>query len=256
MRILYGHAPAFETKVPAELARWGIHCDIVEPLAGTGAKAEQHGPYDAVLLQAPDAGRTIRGVLRDLGRRGLPAPVLVLAGNPSAAAERALLMLGADAVLRHPVPAAILAPRLRAAQRQRLADTGTGLVCAGIALDRNRRSARVDGRPVALTPREFDALEILLRHRGMALTKEYFLHLLYAGEECPGPRILDVLVCKLRRKLAACGAAGIIRTFRGHGYAAMGPDRTMPSTAGGEPAAKAPQREAPPRPVVPRQFPA
>jgi two-component system cell cycle response regulator CtrA len=76
----------------------------------------------------------------------------------------------------------------------------------------------VDGRDVHLTGKEYSILELLVLRKGMVLTKEAFLNHLYGGMDEPEVKIIDVFVCKLRKKLARAGAEGIIGTIWGRGY--------------------------------------
>jgi two-component system cell cycle response regulator CtrA len=88
----------------------------------------------------------------------------------------------------------------------------------GLTVDLDGRRARVNGALVQLTAREFDCLAFLARRRGVTLTKEMFLAHLYAGRDEPEMKIIDVFICKVRRKLADAGAAGVIETVWGRGY--------------------------------------
>jgi two-component system cell cycle response regulator CtrA len=76
-----------------------------------------------------------------------------------------------------------------------------------VDVDLDGRRVRIEGRIVPLTGREFDCLAFLARRRGVTLTKEMFLAHLYEGRAEPEMKIIDVFICKLRRKLADAGAA-------------------------------------------------
>jgi hypothetical protein len=71
---------------------------------------------------------------------------------------------------------------------------------------------------VQLTGKEFAILELMVLRRGMVLTKEAFLNHLYGGMDEPDMKIIDVFICKLRKKLAQAGAAHLIETIWGRGY--------------------------------------
>jgi DNA-binding response OmpR family regulator len=87
--------------------------------------------------------------------------------------------------------------------------------------------ALVDDRPVKLTGKEYAILELLSLRKGTALTKEMFLDHLYGGVDEPEVKIIDVFVCKLRRKLAlATGGRHYIETLWGRGYVLR--DRALP----------------------------
>ncbi|MBP0447859.1 response regulator transcription factor [Roseomonas sp. SSH11] len=132
--------------------------------------------------------------------------------------EQEAFSLGADDVLHTPVSLQLLVVRLQAIQRRILGYSTAVLRCGNVTLNQSRREVAVDGTDVRITAREFDVLETLMLHRGMLLTKDLFMSRAYNESDGPNLRILDVFVCKLRRKLAAAGAAEIVRTVWGSGY--------------------------------------
>ncbi len=86
------------------------------------------------------------------------------------------------------------------------------------------RVVSVDDHPVRLTAKEYGILELLCQRKGTTLTKEMFLNHLYDGMKEPGLKIIDVFVCKLRKKLAqATGGKHYIETVWGRGYALRDP---------------------------------
>jgi two-component system cell cycle response regulator CtrA len=76
----------------------------------------------------------------------------------------------------------------------------------------------VDGQQVHLTGKEYAILELLVLRKGMVLTKEAFLNHLYGGMDEPEMKIIDVFICRLRKKLALAGADNLIGTVWGRGY--------------------------------------
>jgi two-component system, cell cycle response regulator CtrA len=98
-----------------------------------------------------------------------------------------------------------------------------------LVVNLDQRVALVDDRPVRLTGKEYDILELLVLHKGTPLTKAMILGHLYAGKDEPEVKIIDVFVCKLRKKLAqATGGSHYIETVWGRGYVLRDP-----STASG-----------------------
>ena len=85
-------------------------------------------------------------------------------------------------------------------------------------LNLDSRDGSVNGTPVHLTGKEYAILELLVLRKGMVLTKDAFLNHLYGGLDEPEMKIIDVFVCKLRKKLQAAGAANLISTIWGRGY--------------------------------------
>ena len=88
----------------------------------------------------------------------------------------------------------------------------------------------VDDQPVHLTGKEYGILELLSRHKGTIVTKEMFLNHLYGGMNEPELKIIDVFICKLRKKLAdATGGDHHIETVWGRGYMLRDPKATAPT---------------------------
>ena len=88
----------------------------------------------------------------------------------------------------------------------------------------DKRAASVDDQPVHLTVKEYGILELLSLRKGTTLTKEMFLNHLYGGMDEPELKIIDVFVCKLRKKLAqATGGSHYIETVWGRGYVLRDP---------------------------------
>ena len=87
-----------------------------------------------------------------------------------------------------------------------------------LQLNLDSREVLVSGRSVHLTGKEYAILELLVLRKGMVLTKEVFLNHLYGGMDEPEMKIIDVFICKLRKKLADAGAPNVIGTVWGRGY--------------------------------------
>lgn len=218
MRILLGSPDHDRAGLLRSLGAEGRLADLAEPFADLASIAQHSGPYDVIVLSVADCRTQALPALRELRRRGLRMPVLVVAGTLTPEDEQQALNLGADDVLARPVSTPILVARMKAMVRRALGHASSQVVCGNVVLDQARQLVSVDGRPVRITRREFDVLETLMLRRGVLLTKEHFMSRLYGAEDGPDQRILDVFVCKLRRKLAAAGAAEIVRTVWGRGY--------------------------------------
>jgi two-component system, cell cycle response regulator CtrA len=88
-----------------------------------------------------------------------------------------------------------------------------------LAVNLEKRLVTVDGNPVCLTDKEYEILELLSLRKGTILTKEMFLNHLYPEMDEPEVKIIDVFMCKLRKKLAqATGGRHYIETVWGRGY--------------------------------------
>ena len=98
-----------------------------------------------------------------------------------------------------------------------------------LVVDLETRVVTADGKPVLLTGKEYTILELLSRRKGVTVTKEMFLGHLYGGKDEPELKIIDVFVCRLRKKLAqATGGKHYIETVWGRGYRLRDPAE-MPS---------------------------
>lgn len=93
-----------------------------------------------------------------------------------------------------------------------------------LVVDLDTRTAAAGGAPVPLTGQEYAVLALLARRKGQAVTKAMLLDHLYGGLVRPDTRIVEVFVCKLRKKLSrACGGDNFIHTVRGGGYSLLEP---------------------------------
>jgi two-component system cell cycle response regulator CtrA len=224
MHILLASPIAGWATLASGLASLGVRCDNTNTLDDLSSVLALSGPYDALVLRVDGSLREVQAAVCDLRRRGLGLPIAILCGRtPQPAEEEALLHAGADDVLHNPLHLRVLLARLQALSRRARGHACARLVCGNVTLDQAQHAALVDDRRVNLTAREFDFLEALMLHKGVLLTKERFMTSLYADGAAPDSKIVDVFVCKLRRKLAECGAAEMIRTVWGRGYVAYEP---------------------------------
>lgn len=218
MYILLASAFGDNSRLRDGLLQKGHGCDLAAPFSEAAAIAQHSGPYDVVLLETAEIGPQVLTLLRDMRRRGLRMPAILLASAPTPEGELEALELGADDVLTSPVHLPVLQARMQAVLRRGLGHATSELRCGNVVLNQARRTVMVDDHPVRITCREFDVLEMLMLRRGVLLTKEHFMARSYGAEDGPDQRILDVFICKLRRKLAAAGSAEIVRTIWGRGY--------------------------------------
>ncbi|NPD69976.1 response regulator transcription factor [Lichenicola cladoniae] len=158
-------------------------------------------------------------------------PILVLGADIGLEQSIGCFAAGVDDIVALPCRIEILAARIRAIVRRfRGADPA---ICAigPLRFDMIRRSLRLDGVPITLTSKEYELLEAMVLRKGAILTKDVLLDQLYGGRDAPNARTIDVFVCKLRKKLAACGVHDLIETVRGLGYILNDTPPDRPSTA-------------------------
>ncbi|OHB28027.1 MAG: DNA-binding response regulator [Phenylobacterium sp. RIFCSPHIGHO2_01_FULL_69_31] len=174
--------------------------------------------YDAIFLAAELEDMTGVQTLRALRARKVPAPVIML-GDDGIEGRVEALACGADDVVAKPFHQAELLARLTAVVRRSRGHTDSVLRTGPIALNLATRRAEVAGQPIHLTPSEYKMLELFSLRKNTALSKEQCLNHLYNGMSEPEPKIIDVFVCKLRKKIAAAtGGDAQIETVWGGGY--------------------------------------
>jgi two-component system cell cycle response regulator CtrA len=144
--------------------------------------------------------------------------VLILSGLSRPQAKVKGLGLGADDFITKPFDKAELLARMQAVVRRSKGFSQPTLRIGPIELNLDSREVWVDSKQVHLTGKEYSILELLVLRKGMVLTKEAFLNHLYGGLDEPEVKIVDVFICKLRKKLAQAGADGMIGTVWGRGY--------------------------------------
>jgi DNA-binding response OmpR family regulator len=177
-------------------------------------------PYDLVTLDLNLPGldgralcRTIRGGER---RDGEPQPrILVLTARDALDERIGGLDDGADEYVVKPVAIPELLARVRALLRRPAADAGAVLRVGALALDTARHEARLAGRPLALSPREFALLRYLMSRPGEVLSEGHLLTHVWDENANPWSRTVRVTIMTLRRKL---GDPGLIETVFGVGY--------------------------------------
>ncbi len=189
--------------------------------AATGEESVEltrHYEYDIILLDLmlPD----IEGfeVVRRLRVARNDTPILILSGLIRSPAKVKALGLGADDFITKPFDNAELLARMQAVVRRCKGFSQPTLRVGTVELNLDSREVCVAGREVHLTGKEYSILELLVLRKGMVLTKEAFLNHLYGGLDEPEMKIIDVFICKLRKKLAAAGADNMIGTIWGRGY--------------------------------------
>ncbi len=192
--------------------------------------------YDIVLLDLDLPDVTGHELIRRMRAAHMTVPVLAFADGASARIRAQALDLGADDFISGSCDMDELLARMRAIVRRLLGHTNSWLRFGGVELNMNSRDVRVNGTRLALSRREYSVLELLFLKQGVILTKGYFLNHLYTGCEEPEMKTIDVIVCRLRKKLAAAGAPTLIDTVWGSGYVLRDPPAMQETVPQSEPA--------------------
>jgi two-component system, OmpR family, KDP operon response regulator KdpE len=157
-------------------------------------------PPEAVILDLVLPDGTGTDVCREL-RKWSSAPVIVLSAVGEEREKVAALDAGADDYVTKPVGIDELLARLRAALR-RAVPSGEPVIFVGdLEVDLERRDVRVDGKPVHLTPHQFDLLRVLARNAGKLLTHRMILQEVWGPGYGSESNLLQVHVSQLRRKI-------------------------------------------------------
>ena len=204
---------AIAADIAATLARAGYVADQVHDGEQAWFQAETEG-YDAIIL---DLGLPrIDGitVLKRLRAAGLATPVLILTARASWSERVAGIDAGADDYLGKPFHSEELLARIGAILRRAAGHVTPLLEVGALSIDTRRMLAHLGGRELALTPLEFRALRYMVHHKGRVVSQGELAEHVYAQEEEPDSNAIEVLIGRLRRKLAA----DIITTRRGYGY--------------------------------------
>ncbi len=207
------------------LAQDGITVDWVEDgRAAEIALAER--VHDAVLLDLGLPRKTGLEVLSSMRRGGDTRPVLIMTARDAVADRVAGLDAGADDYVVKPFDLTELAARLRALSRRRAGRAAPTLAYGAIELDPASHEARVRGKAVTLSAREFALLEALMARPGAVLSRAQLEGKLYGWSDSVESNAVEVHIHALRKKLGA----DLIRNVRGVGWMVAKPDADQAPT--------------------------
>lgn len=174
--------------------------------------------YDLVLLDLDLPDMSGHDLIRRIRGAGKTVPVLAISDAVPARVRAQALDLGADDFLSGPCDIDELLARMRAIVRRSRGHTNSKLRFGCVELNMDSRDVRVNGARLPLSRREYAVLELLFLKQGVILTKGTFLNHLYCGTEEPEMKTIDVIICRLRKKLAAAGVPTLVDTVWGSGY--------------------------------------
>src|SRR5262252_654452 len=205
-------------EIVAELRASGNEVECV----GDGREGLQRalsGGYDAITLDRMLPGLDGLAVVTEMRRAGVETPVLMISALSDVDARVRGLRAGGDDYLTKPFAPEEMAARIEVMLRHRRTQApDTALRVGDLQLDLIARSAQRSGSTLELLPIEFRLLEYLMRNAGQVLTRTMIFETVWGYHFDPGTNVIEVHIGRLRRKVDAGGAPGLIHTVRGCGY--------------------------------------
>jgi two-component system cell cycle response regulator CtrA len=181
--------------------------------------------YDLILLDINLPDMNGHEVLRQLRLSRIETPILILSGEDGTESKLKGFGFGADDYMTKPFHREELVARIHAIIRRSKGHAQSIIKTGVFAVNLDAKTVEVDSSPVHLTGKEYQMLELLSLRKGTTLTKEMFLNHLYGGMDEPELKIIDVFICKLRKKLTeATGGDNHIETVWGRGYVLRDPE--------------------------------
>ncbi len=184
--------------------------------------------YDLMILDLMLPDMEGYEVIRRLRWARLDLPILVLSGLTRPQAKVKGFSLGADDFLAKPFDQTELHARVQALVRRSKGLSHSKIQIGPVVLDMDGHGVTVNDQDVHLTEKEYAILELMFLRSGTIIAKESFLNHLYGGNDEPDIKIIDVFVCKLRKKLQDAGASSVISTVWGRGYIVKENPERMP----------------------------
>jgi two-component system cell cycle response regulator CtrA len=175
--------------------------------------------YDIILLDLNLPDMSGFEVLRSLRVSKVKSPTLILSGLAGIEDKVKGLGFGADDYMTKPFHKDELVTRIHAIVRRSKGHAQSVIQTGDLIVKLDAKTVEINGVRVRLTGKEYQMLEFLSLRKGATITKEMFLSQLYGGMDEPEMKIIDVFICKLRKKLAsASNGKNYIETVWGQGY--------------------------------------
>ena len=223
--------PSTARSVEAMLGAEGFNVYVTD-LGEEGLDLGKLYDYDIIVLDLNLPDMNGYDVLKKLRLAKVETPILILSGMSEADDKVKGLVFGADDYLTKPFDKSELVARLNAVVRRSKGHAQSIISTGKMAVNLDAHAVEVDGAPIHLTGKEYGILELLSLRKGTTLTKEMFLNHLYGGMDEPELKIIDVFVCKLRKKIAtATGGSHYIETVWGRGYVLRDPEQAEETAA-------------------------
>src|SRR5437868_12315470 len=180
--------------------------------------------YDIILLDLNLPDMSGYDVLKQLRVSKIKTPILILSGLAGIEDKVKGLGVGADDYMTKPFHKNELVARIYAIVRRSKGHAQSVIQTGDLVINLDTKTVEVNGQYVHLARKEYHIVELLSLRKGITLGKEVFMNHLYGGRDEPVEKIIDVFICKLRKKLAnVSGGKDYIETVRGRGYALREP---------------------------------
>lgn len=178
--------------------------------------------YDAIVLDLslPDVDGF--AVIRALRTARIKTPIIAMKYGVDVDTIVKVLGIGGDECMAKPFHKDELVARIHALVRRCKGHASNVVQTGDLVVNLDSRTVTVAGVPVHLTGKEYQMLELLALRKGITQSKDAFVNHLYGGRDEPELKIIDVFICKLRKKLRAAGA-DYVETVWGRGYVLRDP---------------------------------
>jgi two-component system cell cycle response regulator CtrA len=181
--------------------------------------------YDIITLALNLPDMSGCEALKEIRRAKVKTPILICSGLAGIQDKVKGLELGADDYLTKPFHKDELVARIHAIVRRSKGHAQSVIATGDMVLNLDTKLVTIAGQMVNLTGKEYQMLELLSLRKGTTLTKEMFLNHLYGGMDEPELKIIDVFICKLRKKLEAANGERYVETIWGRGYVLRDPEK-------------------------------
>lgn len=176
---------------------------------------QQHKDIDLVILDVmmPEIdGWAVCSKIRNESK----VPIIMLTAKSQETDELFGFHIGADEYITKPFSPMVLVARVKALLRRIKSDASSIKNINGLEIDEIARIVKIDGHIIDMTPKEFELLSYLVNNKGIALSRDQILNVVWDYDYFGDPRVVDTYIKKLRAKLGS--KANLIQTVRGLGY--------------------------------------
>ncbi|MXV43993.1 response regulator [Saccharibacter sp. 17.LH.SD] len=218
MRILIAESDLFVASPLIKMLRNVSYTVDHAASGGDAINMLKYYDYDLLIAELTLEDMDGHDVIQRIRKAQSTTPIMVISHLTQPQFKVTAFAAGADDYVVKPYDNDEVLARVRALMRRAHGVSASRLHVGPIELDLNNRMVSINGEFLHLTSKEYAILELLIIRKGAVLTKDTFLNHLYGGIDEPEMKIIDVFICKLRRKLQRFGADHMITTVWGRGY--------------------------------------